>query len=79
MLAAEDRDFYDNNGVSISGIGRSAWRTFRGDDNAGGSTRRPLVTAYRENALLVAAVLARHGPLAPKQLRALGQSDAQRG
>ena len=43
-----------------------------GDDNAGGCTRRPLVTAYRENALLVAAVLARHGPLAPKELRALG-------
>lgn len=38
MLAAEDRDFYDNNGVSISGIGRSAWRTFRGDDNAGGGS-----------------------------------------
>ena len=43
-----------------------------GDDNAGGSTRRPLVTAYRENALRVAAALERCGPLAPKQLRALG-------
>jgi len=43
-----------------------------GDDNSGGSTRRPLVTAYRENALLVAAALARTGPLAPRQLRALG-------
>ncbi len=38
MLAAEDRDFYDNNGVSISGIARSAWRTFRGEDNAGGGS-----------------------------------------
>ena len=43
-----------------------------GDDNTAGSTRRPLVTAYRENALLVAAALARFGPLAPRQLRALG-------
>lgn len=43
-----------------------------GDDNTGGSTRRSLVTAYRENALLVAAALARFGPLAPRQLRAVG-------
>jgi len=43
-----------------------------GDDNAGGSTRRALVTAYRENALLIAAALSRFGPLAPKQLRAYG-------
>ncbi len=43
-----------------------------GDDNAGGSTRRPLVTAYRENALLIAAALARSGPLAPRKLRELG-------
>ena len=43
-----------------------------GDDNTGGSTRRSLVTAYRENALLVAAALARFGPLAPRQLRAMG-------
>ena len=43
-----------------------------GDDNSGGSTRRPLVTAYRENALLVAAALARSGPLAPRELRAMG-------
>jgi len=43
-----------------------------GDDNTAGSTRRPLVTAYRENALLVAAALARFGPLAPRQLRTFG-------
>lgn len=43
-----------------------------GDDNAGGSTRRPLVTAYREQALFIAAALHRFGPLAPKRLRALG-------
>lgn len=43
-----------------------------GDDNTGGSTRRPLVTVYRENALLIAAALARYGPLAPRQLRAAG-------
>jgi len=43
-----------------------------GDDNTAGSTRRALVTAYRENALFIAAALARFGPLAPRQLRALG-------
>lgn len=43
-----------------------------GDDNAGGSTRRPLVTAYREQALFIAAALHRCGPMAPRQLRALG-------
>ncbi|MBK8474903.1 MAG: hypothetical protein IPL39_00965 [Opitutaceae bacterium] len=43
-----------------------------GDDNTGGSTRRSLVTAYRENALLIAAALVRFGPLAPRQLRAVG-------
>lgn len=43
-----------------------------GDDNAGGSTRRPLVTVYREQALFIAAALQRVGPLAPKRLRELG-------
>jgi hypothetical protein len=43
-----------------------------GDDNTGGSTRRPLVTAYRENALLVALALSRLGPSKPRALRALG-------
>ncbi len=43
-----------------------------GDDNAGGSTRRPLMTVYREQALFIAAALQRFGPLSPKRLRALG-------
>jgi hypothetical protein len=43
-----------------------------GDDNAGGSTRRPLVTVYREQALFIAAALQRFGAMAPKRLRALG-------
>ena len=46
-----------------------------GDDNVGGSTRRPLVTVYRENALHVAVALQRFGPLAPRQLRALGAAE----
>lgn len=49
-----------------------------GDDNAGGIRGRPLVTAYRENALLIAVALARFGPLAPKQLRALGTGEKTR-
>jgi hypothetical protein len=43
-----------------------------GDDNVGGSRGRPLVTAYRENALYIAAALARSGAMKPRQLRALG-------
>lgn len=46
-----------------------------GDDNAGGIRGRPLVTAYRENALFIAAALARFGPLAPRQLRTLGTGE----
>jgi hypothetical protein len=43
-----------------------------GDHNQGGSVRRPLVTAYRENAIHVACCLERSGPLAPRALRAFG-------
>ena len=38
----------------------------------GGSTRRKLVTAYRENALQIACYLDAMGPLSPKELRELG-------
>lgn len=40
-----------------------------GDYNVGGSTKRKLVTAYRERALRVARLLDEHGVLAPRQLR----------
>jgi len=43
-----------------------------GDFNDGGSFRRPLVTAYRENAIHIACCLETLGPLSPRQLRALG-------
>jgi len=43
-----------------------------GDFNLGGSSRRKLVTAYRENALHIACCLERFGPLSPKRLRAMG-------
>jgi hypothetical protein len=46
-----------------------------GDHNQGGSVRRPLVTAYRENAIHVACCLERNGALAPRALRALGTGD----
>lgn len=41
-----------------------------GNYNTGGATKRPLVTAYREQALFIACCLARFGPLAPADLRA---------
>lgn len=43
-----------------------------GDHNAGGSTRRKLVTAYRENAIRIAALLEQHGEMSPRKLRELG-------
>jgi hypothetical protein len=42
------------------------------DLNEGGSTRRKLVTAYRENAVQIACYLDLLGPLSPRRLRALG-------
>lgn len=41
-----------------------------GDHNTGGSTRRPIVTAYREESLRIAAFLQQAGPSAPKAVRA---------
>jgi len=40
----------------------------RGDPSAGGSTRRPIMTAYRQQALLCAEAL-RHGPMRPRDFR----------
>ena len=45
-----------------------------GDYNLGGSTKRPLVTAYRESAIYIACCLDHLGPLTPTALRALGAS-----
>lgn len=48
-----------------------------GDYNTGGSAQRPLVTAYREEALRVAAYLAAHGPSPVRAVReALGSPKA---
>jgi len=41
-----------------------------GDPNRGGSTRQPIMTAYRQEALRCAALLAAHGPLSPRAMRA---------
>ena len=42
-----------------------------GSYNQGGSTKKKLVTAYRENALLIACCLDKFGSLTPAQLRAM--------
>lgn len=48
-----------------------------GDPNRGGSTtRQPMMTAYRQEALRCAATLAAHGPMSPAALR--DASDAPR-
>ncbi len=41
-----------------------------GDPNTGGSTRRPLMTAYRQDALRIAVLLGRSGPLKVSIIRA---------
>ncbi|HWI66395.1 MAG TPA: DUF2161 family putative PD-(D/E)XK-type phosphodiesterase [Symbiobacteriaceae bacterium] len=41
-----------------------------GDHNVGGVTRRPIVTAYRESALLVAEHIQRYGPSRPRDVKA---------
>ena len=43
-----------------------------GDYNVGGSTKTTLMTAYRENAILIACCLSKLGPSSPKSLRNLG-------
>jgi hypothetical protein len=42
------------------------------DYNTAGSTRRKLMTAYREQAIRIACFLSVHGTLSPKDLRAMG-------
>ena len=46
-----------------------------GDYNVGGSTKTPLMTAYRENAILIACCLSKLGASSPKNLRDLGTGD----
>lgn len=41
-----------------------------GDFNTGGSTGRPLVTAYRERSLRALQLLSMEGPMAPRELKA---------
>lgn len=38
ILAAEDRSFYENPGVSVTGIGRAVWAMLSGGPTQGGST-----------------------------------------
>ncbi len=46
-----------------------------GNYNTGGSTRTPIVTAYRETAIYIAVCLGELGPSSPRSLRALGAGD----
>jgi hypothetical protein len=43
-----------------------------GDFNTGGSNRRKLMTAYRENSIFIACCFEKYGGLTPAQLRKLG-------
>lgn len=49
------------------------------DYNQGGSTRKKLVTAYRENAIRIASCLSVLGPCSPAQLRKLGTCEKTHG
>ncbi|MDA3885448.1 MAG: DUF2161 family putative PD-(D/E)XK-type phosphodiesterase, partial [Candidatus Delongbacteria bacterium] len=43
-----------------------------GSYNIGGTTRKKIITAYRENAIFIAVCLNKFGELSPKKLRDLG-------
>ena len=49
VLAAEDRGFYENEGISPVGIGRALWNNIRGGDTQGAST---ITQQYARNAYL---------------------------
>jgi membrane peptidoglycan carboxypeptidase len=49
VLAAEDRSFYSNRGISPTGIGRAFWNNLRGGSVQGGST---ITQQYAKNAYL---------------------------
>ena len=49
VLAAEDRSFYENEGISPVGIARSLWNNVRGGNTQGGST---ITQQYARNAYL---------------------------
>jgi hypothetical protein len=50
-------------------------RERHGNYNTGGSSKQKIMTAYKENSLQIACYLKRYGPLAPRQLQALGTGD----
>ncbi|WP_263479388.1 transglycosylase domain-containing protein [Corynebacterium poyangense] len=50
VLAAEDREFYTNNGFSFSGFGRAVLGQLRGDSSAGGGST--VTQQYVKNALV---------------------------
>lgn len=45
------------------------------DKNVGGSVKKKLMTAYRENAIFIACCLNKFGSLSPKQLREIGTGE----
>ncbi len=49
VLAAEDRDYYKESGISARGIARAVWANLRGQDLQGGST---ITQQYAKNAYL---------------------------
>jgi membrane peptidoglycan carboxypeptidase len=49
IIAAEDRTFYENNGISVGGIGRAVWANVSGGEVQGGST---ITQQYVKNAHL---------------------------
>ena len=51
VLAAENRNFYDDPGISITGIARAAWNNLTGGSTQGGST---ITQQYVKNTLLTA-------------------------
>lgn len=57
----------------------SEFEARHGDFNTGGSTKKKLMTAYREQAMHVACCLMKYGPLDAKALKALGTDEKKTG
>lgn len=81
--ALEAKSFDRNVSRTVSGRKRASllkeFDSRNGDQNTGGSTGKKIITAYRENAIHIAALLKKHGQLSIKQLKEYGTDEKKTG
>lgn len=78
-LALEAKPFDRQRSRAVSGSKRVSlikeFESRSGDLNNGGSTRKRIITAYRESAIHIASLLRKHGSLSIKQLKEMGTDE----